>query len=160
MWKMEYYAIEFASYGDDITPYTYGQSFDKIIEKLETDISNICEWFHHNGFKANPGIFHFLLSPFVERPVKIMGSTIKASKEEVLLGVRIDPDLTFKEYVTSICSKANQKFHALTRVIKYMSLQKRHILMKSFITSQFNYCSIVLEVLIIKSTTSMKESFV
>ena len=42
---MEYYAIEFASYGDDITPYTYGQSFDKIIEKLETDISNICECF-------------------------------------------------------------------------------------------------------------------
>ena len=140
---MEYYAIEFASYGDDITPYTYGQSFDKIIEKLETDISNICEWFHHNGFKANPGKFHFLLSPFVERPVKIMGSTIKASKEEVLLGVRIDSDLTFKEYVTSICSKANQKFHALTRVIKFMSLQKCRILMKSFITSQFNYCPIV-----------------
>ena len=47
-----------------------------------------------------------------------MGSTTKASKEEVLLGVRIDSDLTFKEHVTSICSKANQKLHALTRVSK------------------------------------------
>ena len=157
---MEYDAIKFANYADDTTPCTYGQSFDEIIVKLETDMSNICEWFHHNGFKANPGKFHFLLSPFVERPVKIMGSTIKASKEEVLLGVRIDSDLTFKEYVTSICSKANQKFHALTRVIKFMSLQKCRILMKSFITSQFNYCSVVLEVLIIKSTTSMKEPLV
>ena len=54
-----------------------------------------------------------------------MSSTIKASKEEVLLGVRIDSDLTFTEHITSICSKANQKLHALTRVSKYLSLQKR-----------------------------------
>ena len=140
---MEYDPIEFASYADDTTPYTYGQSFHEIIEKLQTDMSNIFEWFHHNGFKANPAKFHFLLSPFIERSIKIMGSTTKTSKEEVLLGVRIDSDLTFKEHVTSICSKANQKLHALTRVSKCMSLQKRRILMKSFITSQFNYCPIV-----------------
>ena len=64
-----------------------------------------------------------------------MGSAI-ASKEEVLLGVRIDGDLTFKEHVTSVWSRANQKLHALlTRVSKYMCLQKRRIFMKSFITS-------------------------
>ena len=112
----------------------------KIIEKLETDISKICEWFHKNGFKNNPGKLHFLLSPFVDRQTKIMGSTRKASKEEVLLGVRID---SFKESVTSICSKANQKLHPLTRVSIYMSSRKVRILMKSFITSQINYCLIV-----------------
>ena len=119
---MEYDATEFASYVDDTTPYTYGQSFDEIIEKLETDMSTICEWLHHNGFKSNPGKFHFSLSPFANRLIKIMGSAIKASKEEVLLRVRIDSNLTFKEHVRSICSKANQKLHALTRVSKYMSL--------------------------------------
>ena len=31
---MEYDATE-ASYGDDTTPYAYGQSFDEIIEKLD-----------------------------------------------------------------------------------------------------------------------------
>ena len=63
---MEYDAIEFASYADDTNPYTHGQSSEEIIEKLEADMSNICEWFHHNGFKANPGEFYFLLSPFVD----------------------------------------------------------------------------------------------
>ena len=140
---MEYDAIEFASYGDDNKTYTYVQSFDEIIEKLETDMSNICESFHNNCFKANPGKFHSLLSPFVDRPIKIMGSTIKASKENLLLRVRIDKDLTFKEHVTSIFSRANKKLQALTRVSRYMSLQKCRILMKSFITSQFNYCPIV-----------------
>ena len=85
----------------------------------------------------------FLLSPFVDRQIKILGSTIKASKEEVLLGVGIVSDLTFKEHITRICSKVNKKLHVLTRVSKYMSLQKRRILMKSFIISQFNYCPIV-----------------
>ena len=123
---IEYDAIEFASYEDDTTHYTYGQSLDEIIEKLEIDMSKICEWFHHNCFKANPGRYHFSLSPFVHRPIKILGlgSTIKVSKEDVLLGVRIDSDLTLKEYVTSICSKANEKLDPLTRVSKYMSLQK------------------------------------
>ena len=51
--------------------------------------------------------------------------------------------VTFKEHVTSISSKVNQKLHALTRISKYMSLQKRRILMKLFITSQFNCCPIV-----------------
>ena len=115
---MEYDAIKFANYADDTTPCTYGQSFDEIIVKLETDMSNICEWFHHNGFKANLGKFYFLLNSIVDRPIKITGSTIKAKKEEVLLGVRINSDLTFKEHVTSICSKANQNLHAFTRVSK------------------------------------------
>ena len=74
-----YDVIEFASYANDTTPHTYGQSFAKIIEALETYMSNICEWFRHNGFKANPGKFHFLLSPFVDRPIKVMEPTIRAS---------------------------------------------------------------------------------
>ena len=50
---MKFDSIEFASYVDDTVPYTYGQSFNEIIEKLETDMSHICEWFHYNDFKAN-----------------------------------------------------------------------------------------------------------
>ena len=121
---MEYDAIEFASYADYTTTYTYWQSFDEIIEKLDTDMSNICEWFLHNGFKTNPAKFHFLLSRFVDRPIKTMWSTIKASKEEVLLRVRIDSDLTFKERITSICSKANQKLHAFNNGFQIHELTK------------------------------------
>ena len=68
-----------------------------------------------------------------------MGSTIEVSKEEVLFGVKINSDLTLKEHVTCICSKANQKLHTLRRVSKYMHC----ILMKLFITSQASCCPIV-----------------
>ena len=68
-----------------------------------------------------------MLCPSVDRPIKIigpaikaskeealLGSTIKASKEKVLLGVRIDNDLTFKENITSICSQAIETFNQET----------------------------------------------
>ena len=38
---MEHDAIEFTSYRDNTTLYTYGQSFDEIIEKLEIDCLEI-----------------------------------------------------------------------------------------------------------------------
>ena len=69
---------------------------------------------------------------FFSKPIRTLTKKI--------MGVRIDSDVTFKEHITSICSKANQKLHALPRVSKDMALQKRHIPMKLFITSQFNYC--------------------
>ena len=47
-------------------------------------MSKICYCFHHNGFKAK----YLLVIPFVNRPVT-MGSIIKASKVEVLIGLRI-----------------------------------------------------------------------
>ena len=65
-------------------------------------MSKICEWFHHNSFKVNSGKFQFLLNPFIEKPIEIMGSTIKARKEELLLGMRIESDLTAKEHAMSI----------------------------------------------------------
>ena len=63
--------------------------------------------------------------------MKITKSALKASKEVVLLGVRTDSDLTFKEHITRIFSKANQKLHTLTKVSKYIRSQNRRILLKS-----------------------------
>ena len=42
-----------------------------------------------------------------------------------------------------ICLKASQKLHALFRIAKYISEDKKHMLFKSFIISQFNYCPIL-----------------
>ena len=66
-----------------------------------------------------------------------------SSSSEEFLGVLIHSELTFHDHITRLCSKANQELSALARVSKYMSLPKRHLLMSSYITSQFNYCPLV-----------------
>ena len=68
MWFVcEYDTVEIASH---VNPYHHLYSWaklnDEVIDKLEIDVSKIFERFRHDDFKANPGKFHFLLSPFVE----------------------------------------------------------------------------------------------
>ena len=51
--------------------------------------------------------------------------------------------MRFGEYVLNQCKKGGRKLSALTRTYKFMSLERRRILMKSFIGSQFGCCPLV-----------------
>ena len=48
-----------------------------------------------------------------------------------------------KNRINNICKRASQKVNALARIGPYMNMQKRIIMMKSFITSQFAYCPLI-----------------
>ena len=45
---------------------------------------------------------------------------IESSRSVELLGLTIDNNLTFKDHVTYLCKKGNQKLHALARISKYV----------------------------------------
>ena len=97
------------------------------------------EWFLHNCLKANEKKFHLFLNPFVGKTRNIVNVTMKSSYAEILLGGTYDSNLNFSEHVMHLCSTANRKLHALSRVSKYINLKKCRILMNSFIISQFSY---------------------
>ena len=59
------------------------------------------------------------------------------------LGVTIDSNVTFENHINNICKRASQKLNALARVVHYMNMQKRRIIMKSFVTSQLGYYSLI-----------------
>ena len=50
---------------------------------------------------------------------------------------------TFEKHINELCKKGNLKLHALTRCAKFMSTEKRRLIFKAFIISQFNYCPLV-----------------
>ena len=74
---------------------------------------------------------------------KIGEFDVKNSREEKLLGIKIDSKLFFENDVSFLYKKASQKLHAVARVVNFMDLAKRKSLMKVFITSQFNYCILI-----------------
>ena len=135
--------IDFSSYADDTTPHLSGNNFEEVLPQLEVDIKKITDWFSTNNLIANSGKFHLLLSPFDTKEIKVQNFNIEASSQEELLGVLIDSNITFKNHILRLCANANRKLHALTRIAGFMNLQKRRILMKTFIASQFNYCPLV-----------------
>ena len=93
--------------------------------------------------KANPGKSHILLSNKKTENVKISDVVLTSSVDEKLLGITLDSELKFEKHITDICNKASQKIHPLSRITNYMSLNKRRLLMKTFVESQFNYCALI-----------------
>ena len=59
-----------------------------------------------------------------------------------LLGVVIDRNLNFDEYVFGLCKKAGKKLSVLARLSNYMTFEKRKISLKAFFESQFGYCAL------------------
>ena len=131
------------NYADDTTLYECTPYYDKLKENLELTIYKIFNWFKYNNFKANATKCHFFLSPYQSRTININGSIVKSSNSQKKLGVTTDSNFTFEEHIKSLCRKSSQKFHALSRISRYLSPNKKHILFKTFVASQFNYCPLV-----------------
>ena len=136
---------DICNFADDNTFSVCDQKLDKVIERLEGVSLKAIDWFKMNYMKLNEDKCHLLISghKFEHIWAKIGDSRIWESDKEKLLGIHIDNDLTFKYHIDQICNKAGRKLSALARVRHHFSFEKRRILMKTFVESQFSYCPLV-----------------
>ena len=83
-------------------------------------------WFDANNMILNQGKCHFLMSSIktsVEKYfIKVGDEIIWESPEEILLGLTIDNQLNFNNYLMKICKKASSKVTALNRLAKIVPL--------------------------------------
>ena len=135
--------VDFASYADDSTPYVTGYSIEDVINSLENDSIKLFNWFVENQIKENKDKCHLLISGNENITINVDGNIIEKRICEKLLGVNVDYKLNFNEQLDSIFKIAGRKVNALSRILPYMSFEKKCILMNSFFTSQFNYCPLV-----------------
>ena len=56
-----------------------------------------------------------------------------------LLGILLDSRLNFDSHITSLCKKTDQKPSALARINHYLTQDKKLLLLKSVVKSQFSY---------------------
>ena len=75
--------------------------------------------------------------------IKVGEQVIWESKLEKLLGILIDKELKFSNHVERLCKQASGKVTALTRLVNIIPMEKKKILMNSFVESQFCYCPLV-----------------
>ena len=133
------------NYADDTTIYVCDDNHENVINKLKTETLLISEWFRNNYMKLNDDKCHLMI--FGEKSnglsIKIGSVTITESREEKLLGVTLDKQLSFKTHVQSLCKKASQKLLALSRISYLLDTEKVKHIMRAFILSQFSYCPLV-----------------
>ena len=80
------------------------------------------------------------MSSHEDTNIQIANVTIKSSTSKKLLGVTIENKLKFDKHVENICQKASRKLNDLARLVNYMDLPKRRILIHGFFNAQFGYC--------------------
>ena len=68
---------------------------------------------------------------------------LKNCKEVEILGITTDRNLNFRGHIRNICRIAGQKFNALLRILLHINTDKKALLYKSMIKSQFAYCPLV-----------------
>ena len=130
------------NYADDTTPFVCDESLENVVAKLEHDSEVAISWFESNYMKLNTDKCHLLMAgnKYEQMWVQLGEKKIWEHKTVKLLGVIIDSQLKFDSHVLNICGKAGRKLSVLTRMIKYLSFDKKYILMKTFFESQFKYC--------------------
>ena len=95
-------------YADYATFHACGLDLIKsLITRLEHDAALATEWFELNYMMLNQDKCHFLFSghKYETLFVNVGETKIWESKQQKLLGIFIDRDLKFNEYVLSQCKK-------------------------------------------------------
>ena len=132
------------NFADDTTLSACDVNIENLIHNLEDDTLSAIIWFEANYMKLNQDKCHFLTQGSRECLwIRVGDEQIWESSSEKLLGITIDKNLTFDEYLTHVCKKASQKLSALARVSQILPFYKRRITMKAFVESQFSYCPLV-----------------
>ena len=118
------------NFADDTTIYSSSLNYKEAAHKLSNDTHIVLNWFKVNSMVANLGKSQimFLGSKIDNCKITfaIENKQIKCKREVKLLEITIDEKLTFTKHIVNICSLANNRLRALTRIRKYLS--KEHIL--------------------------------
>ena len=130
---------EVCNYADDNSLTVAGICIDTIISKLESDVNNLVK---NNAMLLNESKCQFMIieptrtSRNQRETIKLGNQTMEEINNGKLLGIIFDN-------IKHICTQASNKLYALATNSHYLDEQKRIILMKSFVISQFNYCPIL-----------------
>ena len=134
---------EVYNFSDDTTTYSCSLNYKEAAHKLSNDPHIVFNWFKVNSMVANPGKFQIMFPGSRIDNCKITfgieDEQIKCKGEVKLLGITIDEKLTFTKHITNICSLANNRLRALTRIRRYVSKEQTKYLSEAYIISAFKY---------------------
>ena len=138
---------EVCNFADDTTIYSWSLNYKEAAHKLSNDTYIVLNWFKFNGMVANPGTIQIMFLGWKidnsNITFAIENKQIKCKREVKLLGITIDEKLTFTKHVANICSLANNKLRALTRIRRFLSMEQTNYLSEAYIMSACKYCPLI-----------------
>ena len=136
---------DLCNFADDNTLYACNQSLKSLVNTLESSAEAVITWCSENCLILNESKCKLLISGNKEEVIISSVGKVKIieSHKVSLLGIQIDRELKFDDHMNDRCNKAGRKLNALIRLCKVLSLEKRRLLMKAFVSSQFSYSPLI-----------------
>ena len=139
---------ELENFADDNTISVFADSISELINILESESEVAIDWFSLNELIANPDKFHAIIINRCGRykhthTLKVAGKNIESETSVPLLGVEIDYKLNFNKHIGNLCKRAAGQLNGICRMNKSIGFKEKHVLIQSFIFSNFNYCPLV-----------------
>ena len=133
------------NYADDTTPFDCSKDLNDLKAKLEIDSSNAIHWFRNNYMKLNTDKCKVIIAGQKDHQVSIRigESEILEQNKVDLLGIELDNELTFSDYLNKQIGKANSKLYSIIRFKSFLNFNQKKVLLSSFVHSHFRYSPLV-----------------
>lgn len=110
-------------YADDTTIILSAESGEELLDLIRDTIATVSTWFEMNGLKLNADKTNVIVFNAVSPrqssncPIQLInGSTIVTSDMVKLLGLELDPVLSWKHHIDSTCKKMARGIYALKQL--------------------------------------------
>ena len=133
------------NYADDNHLYNKNVCVENLLDDHVNDANAAVTWFHENHMVANPEKFQSILlsrNGGVCIPISVQNNDLCPTNKIKVLGVTPDKRLNFKSHVDYICNRASRQINSFKRFSKYLKIDRRLSVYKSFIQSNFSYCPV------------------
>ena len=132
------------SYADDSYNLEHDPVLQRAIEKSQSTLNNLIDWFSGSGLKVNKSkteivIFH--RSTQKKANIIVKGETIVTRNSMNVLGVIFDSKLSWDEHVSKTIKESRKSLFAIQMIKKYFSEIELKILLTSLFYSKFYYAS-------------------
>lgn len=133
-------------FADDTLIYISGNNIDEMQEKMNEDLQNLQEWLNMNKLKLNVSKTKCMALNLKHGNIciKLKDEVLEVVSKIKYLGVIIDNNLKFNEYVDEICSKISKKIGYLRRIRSKLSYSNALMLYNALVLPHFDYCATII----------------
>jgi exonuclease III len=136
------------SYADDTVIFSVGDTVEDSISKSSSLLKKVSKWYFDNQLSLNLAktqLCVFSNRPITHKPsITIGGSVIEVQDSLSILGVTLDPALTFSLHTKNIVSKANKLVYLSSKFRKFLNVEQAIKIFQTIIRPIMEYCSSLL----------------
>ena len=138
--------LSFILFADDTTVFYSDHSIDNMVNVLNNELSEICNWFKCNKLSLNTDKTNLMFlgtrhqtKNINSTHILLDGCELTRVQEASFLGVTLDQNLTWKQHINKISKKCSRNIGVLNKMKHFLPEKSLQLLYHSLISSHINY---------------------